>query len=457
MVKKFLSIFILIIFFVLIVQYVFADALLDKGINYLKLHQDTSGKITGFGGESEWAAIAFAANGIDISAIKNPSNSLKDFLLNDIPTNTAKSTDWERKILAIAAIGSDPTNFNGINYLQELESFYNKNQIGDVNLLNDDIFGLLAEIAGKSANLELEQNVLNFIISHQNSDGGFSYSTISPSNSSDSNDTASAIQALVSAKNNSLTATNLDTVITNAKNYLLTTQKNDGGFGYDVSSDADGSSTAWALQALNLLGLESSVESTKAKSWLLNNQETDGGFHWQAGLGSDTYTTSHALIALEGKGLILNLNTASASASPATIVTPSATLLVTPSPMPSSTLSPTASSTPIPTHSPTHTPTPTPVPTSSPTATPTPISTPISTPIPSIMPTPTPEIVYVYVATPSKTKASPIPLPSPEVLGVKKEPEYVQKVAPFNLKRIFFSAISLLNFAGAALFWRFKL
>lgn len=296
-------------------QAVYADTVIDNGVNFLKTKQDSSGKITGgFSSPSQWSAIAFTANGIDIATVKNPTNSLKDFLLTDVPTNNA-ATDWESRILAIVATDGNPTNFGGVNYVQNLETFYNNNQIGDTCALNDDIFGLLALVAsGTSSNTQIKQDVLNFIINQQDStDGGFSWSVPScPWYGTAADMTAAAIQALQTAKDNGLTNSNLDDAITKAKNYLLTNQNSNGGFGYFGSSDAD--TTGWVLMAFNALGIKDSSQATNAKNYLSSTQQADGGFlSWS---GSDSTTTSQALIALAGKSWVLKIFTSSVASSP---------------------------------------------------------------------------------------------------------------------------------------------
>lgn len=356
------------LFFVLTVMGIFfscvtlgvvsASEITASGLAYLSSRQEESGKISGFGGESQWAAIAFSAHGVNASDVKNPSTSLRDYLLTDVPADGASATEWERRVLAIVAIGDDPSSFNGVNYVETLQALENNDQLGDVTLLNDDIFGLLALIAsGELADDSLKQDVLNFIISHQGSDGGFSWSADSSCAwcGSDGNDTAAALQALQAAKEDNLTHPDLDVTIDEALQYLLTTQKDDGGFGYDAFSDADGSSTAWALMALNVLGQGDSAAAQEAVSWLESHQESDGGFHWMSGYGSDTYTTSHALIALSGEGWIVQIF------SPSSEPTPPATSSPSPSPSstPASTPSPTPSASPVVSHSPSPTPSPT--------------------------------------------------------------------------------------------------
>lgn len=444
--RHFISIF---IFLLLITNSlpVYADEITDNTINYLKSQQDSTGKINGWGGESQWAAIAFARFGVDVGTIKNPTVSLKDFLFSDTPTDTAPATEWERRILAIVAIGEDPTNFNNVNYMLKLESYANNNQLGEVTQINDDIFGLLALIAsGSNANVQLKQDILSFIISRQNADGGFSWTTNPSLNTSDSNDTAAALQALQAAKETGMVHTNLDTAIDTAKNYLLSLQNSDGGFRYDNSlwsSNSDGSSTAWSLMALNELGMSESTQANNAKAWLGNNQESDGGFHWMIGYGSDTATTSHAAIALSGSGwlsIYVFTPTPTVSLTPTVVTptpTPSLTLTLTPTP------TPTVTSTPTPTAAPTATPTNTPTPT--PTLTPTVI-------VLATTPTSIPEVLGTTFKNPVKhteTQPSQTPSTAPSPLSIThQQPFPVQK----GLKG--FSLVSLLSAVG---YWYFKL
>lgn len=395
--KIIIFIIVLVAIFRCFVLTVYADSVTDNGINYLKSKQDSYGKITtGFSAPSQWAAIAFTANELNIKDIKNLEKSLRDFLLTDIP-NPGSATDWENRILAIVAIGDDPLSFGGINYIQKLESFYQDNQIDDICSLNDDIFGLLSLIAsGNLANPSIKQSVLDFIITKQDpSDGGFGFSAPGCTWYSTSTDmTAAAIQALQAAKDNGLTNPSLDQAINKAKDYLLTNQNSDFGFGYFGSSDSD--TTGWVLMAFNVLGIKDSQVAIDAKNWLISKQsQSDGGF-LSFDFGSSTFvsnstTTSQALIALSGKSWLLKVFTQQASASAIPSATPS--------------------SSPIPSISPSPTPTPTPTPTPSPIPTPTPIPT--STPIPS--PAPISNLQSISEVDELTIEAEPTPLP--EILG----------------------------------------
>jgi len=94
--KKFSILMLFVLFSITVVRTALADAVIDNGLNFLKGKQDATGRInTGFSAPSQWSSIAFAANGVDITTIKNPSVSLQDFLQSNIPSEPSSATDWE--------------------------------------------------------------------------------------------------------------------------------------------------------------------------------------------------------------------------------------------------------------------------------------------------------------------------------------------------------------------------
>ncbi len=214
------------------------------------------------------------------------------------------ATDYEAPILALTAAGKDPRTFPNENLIQKLKSFYASNQIGDVSILNDDIFGILALLsAGEAANDAVVQGAKNFVLQNQNADGGWSFAIGS---ASDTNMTAMAIMALLET---GLPKT--DPAIAKAIGYLKGAQNTDGGFPYDPESPwgtaSDASSDAWVIAAINRLG-EKPEDWTKnghnPREHLLTLQNSAGYFHYQEGTSEDSFspvTTSYALIALTGK------------------------------------------------------------------------------------------------------------------------------------------------------------
>lgn len=281
----------------------------SAGLNYLAANQQANGSISGFGGESEWTAVAVAASGQDLSSFAHGGTSLLDFLKTDVPAAGTPATTIERKIIAISAAGQDPSSFGGVNYEALLATLHTSGQIGDPTLLNDDMFGIIAiDAAHDNALVPAAQDSLAYLLSHQGADGGFSYTTATCAYcGSDSSDTAAAIIAMYAADDLGLGSPSVDAARSSALTYLLSTQQADGGFGSDASSPSDGSSTGWDLMALNAIGSPAAASAAKARAWLMDNQNADGGFSYGAYgyTSSDTYTTSNAVIALLGTTWLL--------------------------------------------------------------------------------------------------------------------------------------------------------
>lgn len=293
----------------------FADSATDvanatqAGAQYIASQQNPNGSIAGLGGESDWSVPAVEAAGQSATNLtSSDGNSLIDFLASDVLPSDTPATTIERRVIAISAADQDTADFNGIDYNAQLAAQHNNNQIGDVSLLNDDIFGVIAiDATGDESLTPIAQDGLDYFLSHQGADGGFSYTTDSCAwCGSDSNDTAAAIIAMYAAQDLGLTQD--ATAKAGALLYLLSTQKADGGFGYDIYSPSDGSSTAWGLMALNTIGDSVASQALLARNWLLSNQNPDGGFSFAAyGItNSDTYTTAHAIVALLGSTWLLD-------------------------------------------------------------------------------------------------------------------------------------------------------
>lgn len=332
----------------------------NDGITYLRSQQQTNGQISGFTGVSGWAAMTFAASGVNPATVSKGGSSLLEYLSANPSATGSPATDWERAILAITASDVSPYTFGGINYVQNLESFHNSSQIGVATQINDDIFGLLALVsAGSGASSNVKQNALNFILSQQEADGGFSWST---SGTSDVDTTSAALQALIAAQKAGMTATGLSNAITNGKNYLLSAQNSDGGFPYEKGDVSNTSTTAWATMALSSLGV-TGTEINNAKAYIRGSQEENGSFKWQPSSTGETFTTSYAVHALTGK--YWPVKTFSGSTPTPTQPVPTATPTLSPTAMPSPTVTPTVVQ-PSPTNTPTVIPSISPTPTVTP-------------------------------------------------------------------------------------------
>lgn len=242
------------------------------------------------------ALVAMGAGGIASDHLKN--------------INASSAIEYEAPILAITALGQNPRTFGGVDYISKLKSYYKNNQIGEIDTLNDDFFGLLALVsAGENLNIPEISNTKDFVLSKQNADGGWGFTA---SSKSDSNMTAIGVVALVASGTNKT-----ERKITNAIEYLKTSQNIDGGFGYSSGEASDSSSTAWAMWAFESAGIPQPTKQGKTpKNYLESNQTQDGYITYQTNSGQDAFTpitTAYASIALLGKTLPLKItqNTAS--------------------------------------------------------------------------------------------------------------------------------------------------
>lgn len=292
------------------------------GAEYLTAQQLPNGGYPAIiGGEADWAAIALAAAGYNPADIKNGDNSLVDFIAAD-PVEDA--TDVARRILAAAAIGFDNSAFAGVGLGEQLYGLYDGTQIGDLSFLSDDMFGIMAAAALISYPVQPEkdqlqvmaQTSLGHLLSYQEADGGFSYTTADcPDWCGSSTDmTAAAIIAMQAAAAHGLADPNDENfanALESAKNYLLQAQQPDGGFLMSVGATwpADGLTTSWALMALNALNPSDEIvqgAKSTARHWLLARQNADGGFDGWACGASDVSVTVHAIPALLGTTWLLD-------------------------------------------------------------------------------------------------------------------------------------------------------
>jgi hypothetical protein len=226
--------------------------------------------------DEEWSIMARAS-------IQQTSG--QSYLKSSISGGVA--TDYEKRILAITAIGENARTFGSEDFVAKLNSFFDGIQIGDVSLLNDDIFGVLALVsAGISDNTVTATR--QFILSHQNSDGGWGYAT---SVGSDSNTTAMAVSAL----------SRTGGAPNSAFEYLNRSQDSSGGYAFIPNTAADGASTAWVIAGLTTAGKSIPANAT---SYLESLQTSNGSFKWKPSDSQGSgLVTAYAVIALSGKGI----------------------------------------------------------------------------------------------------------------------------------------------------------
>jgi len=273
-----------------------SDIQIDNALNFLRENQASDGEIGSYVASS-WIALAIAAAGEDPHDWSTGEDSLVDYLAENASANldADTATDWERSILAIVAAGESPYSFGNIDYVSTLLNFYDGAQLGDADLLNDDIWALPA-LLSIGAGADIVPDIVDYIEDNQNADGGWSWSI---GGDSEVDTTASAISALICAG-----VDPDETVITSALDYLKDQQQNNGGFAYEGTTNS--AADAWVIQSLNAAGQNPADEDWRIGEnnpvkHLLGLQDDDGAFQWTASTRSyPEWMTAYAILALLG-------------------------------------------------------------------------------------------------------------------------------------------------------------
>jgi len=208
----------------------------------------------------DWVAIAAGAG--DNSILKtNVSDHLR---FNPINSNII--TDYERRAMALMALGINPYNGTSIDYIKKITDSFDGAQFGDVALINDDIFALIPLAkSGYTTNDEIIIKDINFILSKENSDGSWEGSV---------DLTSATIQALKPFDS----APGVSDALLKAGLFIKNKQEDNGGWG-NVSS------SSWATQAMNALG----------EVWTKNEKTTTDYFNAQQEITGEVLPVSQSI------------------------------------------------------------------------------------------------------------------------------------------------------------------
>lgn len=276
-----------------------------------KTHSDTLDTIkTGelaFG--SEWLVIALARSGRDVpdsyydsvvKAVQSAKGQLSD----------KKSTEYARTILALTAIGKDPTDVGGYDLLARLADMDDVTYQG----INGAIFALLALDSGKydvpaaaeGGTQVTRDGLVAYILAQQLSDGGWALS----GTSADPDVTAMALQALAPYRTGDET---VDAAVDKGVQLLSDMQLSDGG--YSSWGTLNSESCAQVLIALATLGIDPVSDSRFVKNGLtvldaLLAYAVSGGFRHTVDGEADAIATEQALCALTSYVRLLDGKTA---------------------------------------------------------------------------------------------------------------------------------------------------
>ncbi len=250
-----------------------------KAVDFLASRQKADGSFEGDSMLSDRAAIAFGAYGADNSA----REKLKTYLLAN-PDPGSLVTDYERRAMALMAIGISPYSGAGIDYIVKITASFDGTQIGDAGLVNDDIFALIVlQNAGYGEADSIIVKITEFVLSRQQGNGSWG----------DVDYTAAAIQALAFQQSEKVKS-----ALAKAKAYLMSRQKDSGGFADNLYS------TAWAMQAMSALGEDIGAWQKNGKTpkyFLAASQTNDGGLEQEDTVMNRIWITADAIPAALGK------------------------------------------------------------------------------------------------------------------------------------------------------------
>ena len=274
---------------------------------YQKALDGVKGDELAFG--SEWLVIALARSGREVpdsyydSVVKAVQDA--DGVLSD-----RKFTEYSRTILALTAIGKDPTNVGGYDLLSKLAD------MDDVTFqgLNGAIFALIALDSNKydvpavaDGGKQVTRNgLVAYILEQQLSDGGWALS----GDSADPDMTAMALQALAAYRTGDKA---VQSAVDKALKTLSDMQQADGG--YSSWGTLNSESCAQVIIALTALGIDPAKDSRFAKNGLtvldaLLSFALDGGFRHTADGERNDMATEQALCALTAYARLLDGKTA---------------------------------------------------------------------------------------------------------------------------------------------------
>ena len=198
----------------------------------------------------------------------------------------------ERTVLLVRAAGLSARSFGGKDLVAAIEG--RRSDDGSIaGYVSYTTFGVLAlRASGVSAG----RATVRWLVSAQNSDGGFG---VAPASSSDSDMTGATLQALAAVGRKSSPAAR------RAVAWLRTNQNDDGGFGQFRGRSSNAQSTAYAMQGL-VAANAGGAALARALAYLRGLQRRDGSVAYSPSSGqTPVWVTAQALMALERQPLPL--------------------------------------------------------------------------------------------------------------------------------------------------------
>ncbi len=288
-----------------------------RGADHIAAHERADGSygVDSFGQNMD-AIVAIRAAGFDPAKDQLPGGKTPaEYLAANAGTATQPATA-AKAALAAKALGLDPTAVGGTNLIANVTAGLDS-QTG--KYATDDFSQSIAMLGLACTGNAVPASASTAIKSTQVNDGGWGFQ-----GTSDPDTTAIAVQALLAAG-----VPNTDASVTKAITFLKTTQLADGGWGF--APDSNAASTAFVVQALLAAGESIDIPQyiqagASPTSFLLSQQQADGSF-----LGFDSlYATFQVVPAMAGRTFCNAADTPITQVRQQPTATPSPTVTTTP-------------------------------------------------------------------------------------------------------------------------------
>ena len=244
----------------------------------------------------EWTVISLARSGEKVTEgyfEKYRANLEKRLKESNGILSENRYTEYSRAVLAVKAIGEDPTDIGGFDIQKPLEDFESVTSQG----LNGAVFALLALNADGSDPMgELQQQYLNYIVGQEKPDGGFSLND--SSEQADVDITAMALQSLEAYQEEE----EIQKIIERGVAFLADAQAEDGG--YFAYGDKSSESVSQTILTLCTYGVDCEEDERFQKNGkglydvLMEYYQKDGSFSHLPDGDADPMATDQALCAL---------------------------------------------------------------------------------------------------------------------------------------------------------------
>ena len=171
----------------------------------------------------EWSVLGLSRSGIEVPGVyyENYYDRVEEYVKNKNGVlSKNKYTEYSRVVIALCAIGKDPTNVGGYNLITPLLDYDSVIKQG----INGPSWALIALDAAEQDNDEIRTKYIDLILSRQLSSGGWALN--SSVKEADVDITAMVLTALSSYTDNSTVKQAVDKGLS----YLSGIQKSDGSF-----------------------------------------------------------------------------------------------------------------------------------------------------------------------------------------------------------------------------------